>query len=298
LPYQPVDKRKLQQYLQDIILITEAKNEFGITATADEIDLEIGNQIGPVQTFSQTDLEATATAGPVYTAAAAIELATIAVVTLPPGVTALPTPTMLPTPNPIMSPAATAAARQQTFFDALKQVTGLTRDDYRKYEAEPSVVSRKLDQKLRAQLPKIGDPVPQWRFSQIVFKDEATAQAIMKDLQAIPIANLPEAFAKAAQDKSQDMLTAYRKGDAGWVVEQMVETDLFNFLKGLKVGQFAAPIQNGGSWILVTLTGYEPNRPLDASQWEYLAGLSYGRSVAFDNWMRAKIQAANVKFFL
>ncbi|MEI7553687.1 peptidylprolyl isomerase [Candidatus Chlorohelix sp.] len=298
LPYQPVDKRKLQQYLQGIILVTEAKKDYGITVSADEIDLEIGNQIGPAQTFSQADLEATATAGTVYTAVASIELATIAAVTLPPGVTALPTPTVPPTPTPIMSPAATAVTRQQTFFEALKQVTGLTRDDYRRYEAEPSVVSRKLDQKLRAQLPKIGDNVPQWHFSQIVFNDEATAQATMKDLQAIPVANLPEAFAKAAQEKSQDMLTAYRKGDAGWVVEQMVETDLFNLLKGLKVGQFAAPIQNGGSWVLVTLTGYEPNRPLDASQWEYLAGLSYGRSVAFDNWMHAKIQAANVKFFL
>jgi len=299
LPTQAVDKSKLQQYLQGIILVREAKNDFGIAATPEETDQEIANQLGPIQGYSQYAKDATATAGVVYTAAVSIELATIAVVTpLPVSVTPAPTPTLASTPLPIPSPAATAAARQQFFFDTMKQAIGLTKDDYRRYEAEPTVISRKLDQKLREQLPKIGDPYPQLHFSQILLKQEADAQAVYKDLLGTAVADLPDKFVKVARDKSLDPLTGARGGDVGWVINPMLSVDLLNVLKNLALGQVSTPIQTSYGWLVVLVSGRDDKRPLDAIEYEYLAGLSYGRSILYDDWLRNKIQAAQVKFFV
>jgi hypothetical protein len=262
------------------------------------MDLEIANQIGPIQGYSPYALSATATAGVVYTAASAIELSTLGAITPPPSVTIPPTPTAAPTLTPIPSPAATGTARQQSFFDTLKQATGLTRDDYRRIEAEPTVVARKLDQKLRESLPKIGDPYPQLRYSLLAFKDEPSAQAAIKELQALKQADLPAGFIKMAREESLEKFTGVRNGDAGWVVEPMLDPDLFKALNGLAIGQISPAIQRADGWIVVMLTGKDDKRPLDAIEYEYLAGLSYGRSVFFDGWMQAKITAANVTFFV
>jgi parvulin-like peptidyl-prolyl isomerase len=299
LPTQAVDKTKLREYLQGIILVREAKTEFGITATPEETDQEIANQIGPVQGYSQYAKDATATAGVVYTAAVSIELATNSVVTpLPSSVTPAPTPSLAPTPLPIPSPAATAAARQQFFFDTLKQALNQTKEDYRRFEAEPTVVSRKVDQKLREQLPKIGDAYPQLRFSQILLKQEADAQAIYKDLLGTTAADLPAKFFKLAREKSLDPLTGARGGDVGWVINPMLSTDVLNVLKNLALGQVSTPIQTSFGWLVVLVSGKDEKRPLDAIQYEYLAGLSFGRSILYDDWLRSKIQAAQVKFFV
>jgi parvulin-like peptidyl-prolyl isomerase len=298
LPGQPVERRELQQYLQNIIMVREAKKEFGIEASSTEMEVEISNQIGPVTTFNSFDVSATATAGTIYSALDTLEAATVRAVTPLPDLTRGPTPTPYPTLVPVLSPAATATTRQNNFFDTLQQATGLTRDDYRRLEAEPTIVMRKLDQKLRERAPKVGEPVKQWRFSQIVAQDEASAQSIARELQAVSGSEQQTLFVKLAREKSVDRYSALHNGDTGWQVEVMIDPEILNQIKGLKPGQFGAPVRTNVGWVLVLLTDYEEKRPLDEIQYDYLTGLTYGRSIYFDDWMRAKIQAASVKFFI
>jgi parvulin-like peptidyl-prolyl isomerase len=303
----PVDRQVLQEMLTTLVLLKAAKDE-GYSVDNTEIEREINNRFGTAVAaeFTGAELAATATASTLQVTAIAQERITILAITPLPGISPLP-PTSTPAPpiptpltpkptiTPIPSPLATIAALRNVFFTEMRNLTNLDQTYFSRYQIEPVLLERKINAKLNANLPKIGEVRPQFRLSHILVQDEATVKELDQQIRAVaPNAQVAQ-FIKLAREKSLDLVSALKNGDLGWGVAESFSPNLVKTAQSLTVGQISSPVQTEFGWHLIYLTGKE-DRPVDAITSYYLLNASNGRSVAFNSWFEQKLQAANAKF--
>lgn len=124
--------------------------------------------------------------------------------------------------------------------------------------------------------------------------DENTVQAKFEEItkRVKPAANTnakPEDFAVVAKAESQDVKTASKGGDIGWVRKDPNRTSAWQqriFTSGLKVGDIDGPFRDGQSWYLMKVTE-QREVPFEQMKATLRAGVSnrkaYGRASELAN---------------
>lgn len=256
---------------------------------------------GTVTTGSQTPGPTQAgslTPGPtaVGSPGAAVTATTTISATVAPTVT--PTATATATAIAANLVQQTASANQNSFLDSYKKFTSLSEDDYKRFEAKPTLLKKKVIEKLQASQPKIGDPYPSWRVSHILVADEATANQIYDQLKALPADQLNDAFVKLAREKSTDTTSAAQNGDLGWI------TDKTSFVQEFKdaalkmhKGELSKPVKSQFGYHIIYCTDEDPKRPLDALTIQGFQSLdNNGDPQFYSDWLKDQVKAAGPKY--
>ncbi|NWJ97414.1 MAG: peptidylprolyl isomerase, partial [Chloroflexi bacterium] len=213
--------------------------------------------------------------------------------------TATVTPTATLTPSPIANDKiqATISASRQGFLDSFKKATGLSEDDYKKWELRPQFVKRQVSQQLLSKLAKVGDPYPQLKASHILLKDEATAKDILAQLKAVPAAQLESKFIELARDKSEDKTAAAHNGDVGWFIEGTMVDPFYQAALKLEVKQLSDPVKSDFGYHIIWLTDKNDTRPLDAVEYNQLAKTDQnGDYAVYTKWLKQQVDAAKTKY--
>ncbi len=319
---------ELNGYLQDLFLgtiytLTPNPTGVGATSTAGVVNTAVaaiatstaGNttplptatlSVSPSPSISATAATTpgvTGTAGaagspaPTSSAAPAITGTVSASTTVTATTTVTPTVTATSTPLPNDKVQSTISASRGSFVDSFKRATGLSEDDYKKYELKPQLIKKKVSERLVAEVPKIGEPYPQIKVSEILAKDEATAKDLQNQLKGVAPDQLEAKFGQLARDKSEDKVTAAHNGDVGWVVDGILDADVYKAVKDLSVGQLTDPIKTSSGYYLALVTGKDDKRALDAVGYNQLTTTDQnGNYVVFTKWLKDKVDAAKPKY--
>lgn len=226
------------------------------------------------------------TPGPTTTVSGTVTVSATATIT--------PTATATSTPMAANAVQATAGAYQSDYLKSFRQYTGLSDDDYKKLEARPALIKKKVIEKLAASQPKIGDPYPSFKLSHILVADEATAQDIYNQLKATPPDQLNAKFVELARTKSTDTGSAQNNGDLGWSTDKTAyDKDFLAAALKLDKGQFSEPVKTQFGYHIIWCTDKDPNRPLDATTIQgFQQTDANGDPQYFADWLKSKVDAA------
>lgn len=249
-------------------------------------------------TVASTVASGTLTPSPTTTISATSGIS--ATVTATPTATTTPQPTVTNTPMAADKVQATASASQSDFLKGFRNFTRLSDDDYRRLEARPALIKKKVIENLRKDQPKIGTPYKSWKLSHILFKveDEAKARETYEELKKASPDKLEETFVKFARERSTDTAAAAQNGDLGWVTEktEFDKTFLEAAMK-LEKGQFTEPVKTQFGWHIILATDKDPARPLDALTIKGFEKTDeLGDPVFFSDWLTARVKEANVRY--
>ncbi len=213
-------------------------------------------------------------------------------------VTVTPTATATATAMAASAVQATAGAYQSDYLKSFRAYTGLSDDDYKKLEARPTLIKKKVVDKLAETQPKIGQPYPSEKLSHILVADEATAQDIYKQLKATPPDQLEAKFAQLAREKSTDTGSASHNGDLGWSTDKTAyDKDFLAAALKLNKGEFTQPVKTQFGYHIILCTDKDPNRPLDANTIQgFQQADASGDPQFFADWLKDKVKAANPTF--
>lgn len=219
-------------------------------------------------------------------------------------VTVSPTTTIMPSPTTTSTPIAgdkvqqTAQAYQNDYLKSFRQFTTLSDDDYKKFEARPTLLKKKVVDKLSETQPKVGQPYLQYKLSHILVADEAAAKAIYDELKATPADQLEAKFAQLARNKSTDTGSASHNGDLGWNTDKTsFDKDFLAAALKLDKGQFTEPVKTQFGYHIIYCTDKDPQRPLDALTIKaFQTPDANGDPVYFSDWLKEKVKAASPKY--
>jgi parvulin-like peptidyl-prolyl isomerase len=210
--------------------------------------------------------------------------------------TATITPTATATSTPIAANAVqgTAAAYQSDYLKSFRSYTGLSDDDYKKLEARPTLIKKKVVDKLAESQPKIGDPYPSEKLSHILVADEATAQDIYNQLKATPADQLNAKFVELARSKSTDTGSAEHNGDLGWSTDKTAyDKDFLAAALKLNKGEISQPVKTQFGYHIIWCTDKDDKRPLDATTIQgFQQTDANGDPQYFADWLKGKVDAA------
>jgi parvulin-like peptidyl-prolyl isomerase len=209
-----------------------------------------------------------------------------------------PSPTTTSTPMAADKVQQTAQAYQSDYLKSFRSFTTLTDDDYKKFEARPTLIKKKVVDKLQATEPKVGDPYPQIKLSHILVADEATAQQIYDELKATPADQLESKFVQLAREKSTDTGSASHNGDLGWNTDKtQFDKDFLAAALPLEKGQFTKPVKTQFGYHIIYCTDKDPKRPLDALTIQaFQQPDANGDPAFFSDWLKDKVKAAGPKY--
>ncbi len=233
---------------------------------------------------------------PGLTPAGTISATTTISATVAPTVT--PPPTVTSTAIAADKVQQTASASQNSFLQSYRKFTSLSDDDYKRFEARPALIKKKVIEKLQEKQPKLGDPYPQTKVSHILVKEEAEARKIYDQLKAIPADKLESTFVQLARDKSTDTTTASHNGDLGWTTDKTpFDKDFLAAALKLEKGQFTEPVKTSFGFHIIYATDTDPKRPLDALTIQpFDQRDDNGDPQYFGDWLKAEVKTANAKF--
>lgn len=306
-------KQVLDNMIGDAVIAQEAERR-GIKVTEDEISSRMEELFGYFAKGTPTaSLTPTAYSTSTLSAAqlAIITITPTPTITLTPSITPIPTITVTPTPpavtyTPTIAPTATLAptatptgptpiptatatptpytvdtykANVQQFLDNVKSLN-FTETELRQY-AKNSLLRERVIEAITKDVPASEEKV--WA-RHILLKDEASAQAVLKRIQA------GEDFGKVAQEVSEDTGTKESGGDLGWFgTGQMVET-FEKAAYALKPGEVSQPVQSTFGYHIIQLIGKEV-RPFDAQE------LQAKKDTVFQDWLTKATSESSVQRF-
>jgi hypothetical protein len=251
------------------------------------------NAITPLPTPTPS---VSATASPVPTTTVAVSPTVTATETI--------TPTVTPQPTKIPADKAdqTISASKSSFFDSLKKVTGLSDDDYRKFEVRPRLIKDQVSDKLLAKTLKVGDPTLQVQARKLSVKEQVEAIAIAKQIQAVPADQQLALFEKLVREKSIDTVLAPKNGDLGWFTQYQLSTtateDLaWDALVKVQPGQITAPVKAVDGWDLYYLIARDDKHALDERAFKAQFDTDQsGDYRVYVRWLADKTKAANPSY--
>jgi parvulin-like peptidyl-prolyl isomerase len=111
----------------------------------------------------------------------------------------------------------------------------------------------------------------EYKYSQIVLKDQTKAQNIYKELKS---AKKPLKFADGAKKYSIDTQSSLNGGELEYVKEASLSKDILDNLKKLKKDEISAPFQSGEDWYIVKFHDVKKAKPIEfESAKEYIRHL-------------------------
>jgi peptidyl-prolyl cis-trans isomerase C len=268
------------------------------TATA-SAEAAIASQTAEASRTAAAEASATAAAGSPTTSGS--PAATGATGTAPAGATATApaaSPTAAGSPTTTGSPAAgsptvtaspttsaeQALATSQTTFRLYERnyldPSGISRGDYERLIARPSLARDRIRQQLVGQLPARAEQI---HAAHILVLTREAADAIVARLAT-------EDFADVARDASIDGTTAGTGGDLGWFPRQAVDPAFADAAFALAPDSVSAPVPTKFGWHVIKVFEKDPDRPVS------LPTLQQLRGTVFTTWLdsaraNAEIQA-------
>ncbi len=279
--------RQVLDVMVDERLIVQEAQKRGIEVTDAEVEKAIQEAFGyyaagtptpepsptpwPTSTLSATQmalLGPSPTPSPTATAQATAEAEP----------TATGEPTASPTPKPTATPFTAEAYRQR--LDEWLAQAGISYDDL-KAVIRVQLYRQKLAEQITAEVPTTEEQV--WA-RHILVEDEATAQEVLKKLQA------GEDFAALAEEYSQDPGSAAQGGDLGWFGRGVMVKPFEDAAFGLDIGEISPPVQSDFGWHIIQVLGRE-ERPMPPDR------LEAARDQAFREWLQQVRAEADVEIY-
>jgi parvulin-like peptidyl-prolyl isomerase len=194
--------------------------------------------------------------------------------------TAFYTPTASPSPTAMSDAArATANASFRDQAGALRQVAGMSPDDYRELVVRPKLIEEGVKAKLAEQIPA---DQPQVRAAHILVSDEETAKQIKAELD-----NGAD-FATLARDRSTDTSNKDKGGDLDWFPHGIMDPAFDAAAFAQPVGVVGDPVQSQFGWHLIKVLEKSESRPVAPNLLDQL------RQSAYDKWLKEQRAASTV----
>jgi parvulin-like peptidyl-prolyl isomerase len=297
----PLDVPTLEQLATNKILEQRA-GALGVTVDDAAVNAEVERRFAPPPATPTPVTTAEAT----QTAVAATAAATL---TPPPTETPTPLPTVapgtatpLPTATPTFGPTATstpfvtptatasptamsdaaratanAAFRQEA--SALRQVYGMTADDYRALVVRPALLEKAAKEKLAEQIPAVQ---PQVRAAHILVATEEAAKQIKAELDQ------GADFATLARDRSTDPSNKDKGGDLDWFPKGIMAPEFEQAAFAQPVGVTGEPVQTQFGWHIIKVLEKSETRPVAPNLLDQL------RQNAYDKWLKEQRATSTV----
>ncbi|MBE0415419.1 MAG: peptidylprolyl isomerase [Dehalococcoidia bacterium] len=132
---------------------------------------------------------------------------------------------------------------------------GLTEEDFRGF-IEASLLSEKLDQHLRAQVPEVGVPVTQVHVQAILVATEEEANDVKARLEG------GEDFAALAAELSLDEASKENGGDLGWLPRGIMSEEFDEVAFSIEIGEVSQSFSTAEGYYIIKVLE-EEERALD-----------------------------------
>lgn len=293
----PLDVPTLEKLATNEILKQRA-GVLGVTVDEAEIQARIERDFAPPPATPTpvTAAEASQTAA-AATAAATLtprpsQAPTQAPVTGTPAATATPTtgPTATATPfvtaTPTLSPTpmdeAARATANVTFRDqtgALRQLYGMSAEDFRELVVRPELLEERIKAKLAESVP---DVQPQVRAAHILVPTEEAARAVKEELAK------GADFAALARERSTDPSNKDKGGDLDWFARGVMAAEFEQAAFAQEPGVVGEPVQTQFGWHVIKVLEKSEARPVRPDL------LEQARDSKYDAWLKEQRAASTV----
>lgn len=189
------------------------------------------------------------------------------------------TPAVSPTPNAEQA-RSTAVAGYDQFQKSVFAIAHLSRADYERLIARPTLARQKVTEALSA---KVGQTAEQVHAAHILVATHDLAQQISQQ------ASQPGAdFAQLARQQSTDKATAVNGGDLGWFAREEMVAPFADVAFKLQPGQVSQPFQTQFGWHVVKVFEHAQDRPLTDTQIEKI------KQARVDGWLKEQKAATHI----
>jgi len=148
--------------------------------------------------------------------------------------------------------------------------TSTIRQTYLNNVLKDSITDQKIVEKFNEMNSEIANK-NEFKYSQIVVKDQDKAQNIYKELKA---SKKPLKFADGAKKYSIDVQSSLNGGEIDYVKESSLSKEILDNLKNLKKDEISAPFQSGEDWYIVKFNDSKKAKPIEfESAKEYIRHL-------------------------
>jgi len=148
--------------------------------------------------------------------------------------------------------------------------TQTIRQAYINSQIKDSISDQKIVEKFNELNAEIENKV-EYKYFQIVVKDKATAENILRDFKA---PKKPLKFSDAVKKYSVDAQSSQNNGEVPYRLESSINKEILDFLKTSQKDEVSKPIEAEGLWYIVKLSDTKKNRPLEfESSKEYVRHL-------------------------
>ncbi len=130
------------------------------------------------------------------------------------------------------------------------------------------------------------------KISYIIVKTQAEAQSIYNILL-----KYPNSFASMARKKSLDRETGRKGGDLGFVMEDLLPSEILTQARSVSKGQIAAPVASKDKWVIVKL---DDEKPVEITSFEKSKeNLAQNLAKkAIDNFVAQSLEKAKITIIL
>lgn len=186
-----------------------------------------------------------------------------------------PAATPMPAATPNREEAlATANARYSDFLKGLDSFAQMSREDFVRLVARPTIARQLVTEKLQAQITDVAPQVHAFHILAATKDGAALARKlVVEDGQD---------FATVARDKSTDTSTAPNGGDLGWFPKGVMVPAFEDVAFALEPGQVSDPVQTKFGWHIIKVVAKDPARPLTVPMLKQL------KDGAFQKWLDAE----------
>ena len=144
------------------------------------------------------------------------------------------------------------------------------RQTYLNNALKDSITDQKIVEKFNEMNSEIANK-SEYKYSQIVVKDQVKAQNIYKELKA---SKKPLKFVDGAKKYSIDVQSSLNGGEIDYVKESSLSKEILDNLKNLKKDEVSAPFQSGEDWYIVKFHDVKKAKPIEfESAKEYIRHL-------------------------
>jgi hypothetical protein len=190
------------------------------------------------------------------------------------------TPTITPSPTAMSDTArATANASFRDQAGALRQIAGMSPEDYRELTVRPKLLEEGVKAKLAEQTPA---DQPQVRAAHILVADEETAKQIKAELDK------GADFATLARDRSTDPSNKDKGGDLDWFPHGIMAPEFDKAAFEQPVGVVGEPVKTQFGWHLIKVLEKSESRPVAPNLLDQL------RQSAYDKWLKEQRESSTV----
>ncbi len=190
------------------------------------------------------------------------------------------TPTVAPTPNPEEA-LSTAEAGFEQYSDFVFDQAHMSRSDYERLIARPSLARELINGELQSQVPQSGEQV--WA-AHILVDTLDLATELRAQLNDPNVS-----FEQLAMQNSTDTSTAPNGGDLGWFTRGTMVAPFDEAAFSLPPGQISEPVQSEFGYHLIKVYDHVDDRALTDSQYDA------AKTRAVDTWLADQLAVATIE---